>query len=178
MGNKRLTDEDIWVDKEWFINLDPVDKCAFMFIKARCDNVGVWVPYFKMAEGCIGKEVDWDALPKKCHDNIEILDNGKWWIIDFCAFQHADLIEYLIDKQDPLRTPKDLNTRKALKSYIRLLEQHGLTQRVLEVYAKGLYAPKVRQGEVRQGKAPIPEEEQAKIHEFINGTSKKMGADV
>ena len=116
---KRLHDASIW-DKPWFRKLAPIDKCAFGFIKDKCDNVGVWVPDFESAEFFIGAEVDWEALPEKLNGNIRILDNGKWFLVDFCEFQHKDLISG--------------STSNACKSYVSLLLKHDLLQGFMEKY--------------------------------------------
>jgi len=112
---KRLTDTEIW-EKPWFRILSPIDKCAIMFIKDRCDNVGVWIQDKVLAEFYIGGEIDWKTLPDRCNGNIEILDNGKWWLKDFCEFQYGELCE-------------DTNN-KARLSYVYLLKKHGLWGRV------------------------------------------------
>ena len=115
---KRFTDTGIWVDKPWFIELSPVEKCAWFFIKDRCDNVGVWKPNFKLAGLVMGDDIDWDVFLQKCNGNIEVLDNGKWWLLDFCYFQYGELKE----------------TCKPHQSYILLLKRHGLYQRVCKGY--------------------------------------------
>ena len=68
--SKRFTDTGIWVDKPWFIELTPAEKCAWFFIKDRCDNVGVWKLNFKLAELVIGGEIDWNAFLQMCNGNI------------------------------------------------------------------------------------------------------------
>jgi len=119
---KRFTDINIWFDKPWFIELTPDEKCAFMFIKDRCDNVGVWVPNFKIAETIIGAPINWDLLIQKVNGNIIILENGKWWMPDFCDFQYGKLKENCIPH----------------KSYIVLLKKYGLFERVIKGYSKGM----------------------------------------
>jgi hypothetical protein len=80
----------------------------------------VWIPDFKGAEFSIGEAVDWDALRAASNGNIEVLESGKWWLVDYCRFQHGDLFSH---KQSA-----------ALASYIKLLEEHGLTQRVKQQF--------------------------------------------
>ena len=119
---KRFTDINIWYDKPWFIDLTPVEKCAFNFIKDRCDNVGVWVPNYKLADAIIGEDVDWQGLTKKTNGNVVVLKNGKWWLPDFCDFQYGTLSENC----------------KPHQSYIALLKKHGLYNVVLKGYVKGI----------------------------------------
>lgn len=116
---KRFTDTGLW-DKEWFMNLSPVEKVAWFYIKDKCDNVGVWSPNFGLADFVIGDKIDWDKLIENTNGNIEVMDNGKWWLVDFCAFQHPDL---------------DSESKSApIKSYIALLKKHSLW----EAYTKAI----------------------------------------
>lgn len=142
---KRMTDTDIW-KKAWFMDLTPTEKLAWFYIKDQCDNVGVWTPNYRLAEFVIGSQLDWDKFAGKCNDNIYILDNGKWWIVDFCFFQHKDLVE------NP-----DGGKSKALQSYVRSLKEHGIYEYFLEQingHSMGIerapdghtYAPKARLG--------------------------------
>ena len=108
---KRFHDVDKW-EKEWYIALLPAEKCAWDYITSRCDNVGVWIPNFKLAEYVIGESIEWDKFAGKCHDNVMILKNGKWWLVDFCRFQYPELVE-------------STGCRPHL-SYIALLKKHGL----------------------------------------------------
>lgn len=108
---KRFTDTDIW-KRPWFRKLTPAEKCAFQFIRDNCDNAGVWIPDYEGAEFNIGEPIDWNSLSGKVNGNIEILENGKWWIPDFCEFQFGELHE---DTKN-----------KAHISHIALLKKHGL----------------------------------------------------
>ena len=117
---KRLTDTEIW-EKPWFMDLTPTEKLAFFYIKDNCDNVGVWTPNFRLAEFVIGSQLDWDKFAGKCNENIFIMDNGKWWLTDFCIFQHFDLV----------KNPDGGNSN-ALKSYVNRLKFHGLYNNFLD----------------------------------------------
>ena len=109
--SKRFTDTELWA-KPWFMDLTLAEKLAWFYIKDRCDNVGVWTPNFPLAEFVLGSPIDWEELRDKCHDNIAVLDNGKWWLVDFCSFQHPDL--------------NVKSTSKPIVSYIRALKKHEL----------------------------------------------------
>jgi 5-methylcytosine-specific restriction endonuclease McrA len=127
MSRKRFTDTTIW-EKPWFRKLKPAEKEAFRFIKDKCDAVGVWVPDKEAAEFFIGEQVDWDQLLNNCNGNIEILENGKWFIIDFCSFQYGKLNERC----------------KPHESYLKLLRKHGLVERInaIESEDKDTYTSK------------------------------------
>jgi len=120
---KRYTDREIW-EKEWFLKLSNDEKAAWFYIKDKCDNAGVWTPNFTLANFILG-EIDWNSLPEKLNGNVEILENGKWFLKDFCKFQYTNLNE------DSTSIP--------IQSHIKLLKEHGLWARV----SQGL--PKVSQ---------------------------------
>lgn len=113
--SKRFRDTGIW-KKEWYRKLTPEQKCAWAYLCDECDNVGVLALDTEAANFLIGAAVDWEALVKSCNGNIEILEDGKWWLVDFCLFQHGDLFGR---KQSSV-----------LDSYMGLLQKHGLTERV------------------------------------------------
>ena len=115
--SKRFTDIDIW-DKPWFMALTPEERNFWFYLTNRCDNVGVWTPNYISATLYIGGEIDWQGFINKVNGNIEILKNGKWWLIDFCRFQYNKLNENC----------------KPHKSYLALLERHGLLERVKGIH--------------------------------------------
>ena len=113
---KRFFDTGIW-DKEWFLELSDAERSAWFFILSKCDNVGVWAPNTSIFERLTGASVDWESFRERLNGNIEVLDNGKWWVVDFCTFQHPDLSE---DSKS-----------KPVQSYISLLKKHGLWERYI-----------------------------------------------
>jgi len=108
---KRFTDTDIW-KKKWFRKLSPTGKIAFKYIMDTCDNVGVWDGDTEVADFLIGEDIDWTSLVEKINGNIQILDCGKWWVVDFVRFQHSDMFSG--------------SQSNACKSYVRLLQKHNL----------------------------------------------------
>jgi hypothetical protein len=142
---KRFTDTDIW-QKEWFMSLSPTDKAAWHYLTAACDNVGVWAVNRALANFQIGAEVDWDSLVEKCNGNIRILDEGKWWLVDFCTFQHADLDES--------------SKSNAVQSYVKLLKKHGLFQEYMNT--TGTLHEGTKEQEREQVRERVKEEERAR----------------
>jgi len=106
---KRFFDTDVY-EKRWFRKLSCIHKALWSYITARCDNVGVWEPDVELAEVFLGEEISLDGFLEAVNGNIEILENGKWWLVDFCDFQYGELIEEC----------------KPHKSYLKLLAHHGL----------------------------------------------------
>ena len=107
--SKRFLDTGIW-ERPWFMELEPADKMAIMYLFAKCDAVGVWVPNFKLADFQLKATVDWDGLLGKCNGNIRVLEGGKWFLPDFVTFQYGELDEGC----------------RPHRAYIALLEKHGL----------------------------------------------------
>jgi len=87
---KRQMDTAMW-EKPWFRKLEPVLKIAWIYLLHSCDYVGVWDADYDLADFKIGTKVDWPKLKTDCNDNIEVLANGKWWIVDYCSFQYGDV---------------------------------------------------------------------------------------
>ena len=119
---KRFTDTEIW-EKEWYMLLSPKHKCLVRFIYDRCDAVGVWAPNWIMATMFIGEKVGMEDLAQIDEGNqFEVLENGKVFIPDFCAFQYGEL--------KPSCKPH--------VKYIRDLKKHKLFERVSKGYSKGI----------------------------------------
>lgn len=140
--SKRFTDNELW-QKQWFMDLSPIEKVAFFYIKDACDCVGVWNPNFKLADFLIGEGVNWGELRKKLNGNVELLSDGKWFIIDFVRFQYGELTEKC----------------KPHKKYIQVLKNHGLFERVLKGYTKGIDTLQEKEEEKELEKDKEKEEE-------------------
>jgi hypothetical protein len=133
---KRFADNAKW-NKSWFRKLCPSEKCAWYYITENCDNVGVWDADCELADFAIGAKIDWDNFIGKCNGNIELLDNGKWFLADFFIFQHGDF---------------DGDTRnRAHLSYVILLKKHGLYERVIKGLSRALVEPKEGLSKTLQG---------------------------
>jgi hypothetical protein len=112
---KRFLDTDLWSNRPWFRMLSPKEKAAWFYVTSMCDNVGVWPPDFEHANYMIGEEIDWEAFLGRVNNNIEVLQNGKWFIVDFCEFQHSDLLSGSVSKP--------------CMSYAKLIIRHNLQDR-------------------------------------------------
>ena len=156
---KRFIDTELW-RKEWYRKLTPAEKSAWLYLTTHCDNVGVIRVDTELAEYSIGTPVDWVSLPEKVHGNIEILENGKWWIRDFCEFQYGELHE----------------NNKPHLSYIALLRRYGLLSRFLRTNKGYGYPLQGVQDKTRKGLEKEKEEEEqgvsepfAELHKKFNG---------
>jgi hypothetical protein len=134
---KRLHDSGLW-SKPWFRVLTPAEKCAFQFLIDHCDGAGVWDADFEAAEFVIGDKVDWQGLPGKVKDNIVVLDNGKWWLVDFVNFQCGGEVS-------------ESTTNRAHLSYLKQLKKHGLYETYVEHCPGTRNPPRIRpKEELRQ----------------------------
>lgn len=117
---KRFSDTDLW-DKDWFMPLPQKQKLLFQFLFSKCDASGVWSPNYILASTYIGSKVSKDDL-KGLKNQIDILPDGKIFLIDFIEFQYGTLTE----------------TCMPHRKVIGLLKKHGLFERVSEGYQKGI----------------------------------------
>ena len=86
---KRFTDTAKW-DKEWYVELSPLHKLAWIYLCDRADAAGVLSFSRRMANAAIGEAVDWEAFLELCDARIEPLPNGKLWIRSFIPFQYPN----------------------------------------------------------------------------------------
>ena len=84
--SKRLTEVGKWSDN-WFMNLKPEHKLAWMYLCDSCDIAGVWDPNHRLADCQIGVEIDWDDFLRVCGKRVTRLSSGKLWIVHFVEFQ-------------------------------------------------------------------------------------------
>ena len=117
---KRFTDTDLW-DKEWFMSLSCKHKCLVRFIFDKCDQAGVWSANWALASAYIGDRVTHDDL-SALSGRIEQIGANKYFIPDFIEFQYGQLTE----------------SCRPHKKIISLLQKHGLYERVLKGYPKGI----------------------------------------
>lgn len=89
---KRDHDTEIW-SEDWFVNLSDSEMLFWFYIKDRCDHAGFWRPNFVIFEKITGRRINQqDFLNKMNSDKkrIEVLENGKWFITGYIAFQFCE----------------------------------------------------------------------------------------
>ena len=151
---KRFIDTEIWA-KKWFMELSPVYKLVYVYLFTNCDCVGVWTPNELLANFIIGeKSIDWDHFFNTMQRHIEILEDGKYFLIDFCDFQYGEL----------------KGTCKPHKKYIAELKKHNLFERVCKGYTKGIHTLQEKEKEQEQEKEEEKEEEKKKPDLIITKT--------
>ena len=91
---KRFTDTELW-DDDWFIGLPLQYKMFWFYIKDDCDHAGIWKPkkykFQLLTDLSINIE---DALIafNEGKERIKVLNEGRWYIVDFFHFQYGDCI--------------------------------------------------------------------------------------
>jgi hypothetical protein len=115
---KRFTDTELW-DQEWFMELTPKQKCLVQYFWAKCDNAGVLKPNWKLISLQIGEDVSENDLSDIDKGRQFESINGKVWAVEFIKFQQNGKLSY---RKPPHR------------QIIRLLTDHGLWQRFVELF--------------------------------------------
>jgi hypothetical protein len=86
---KRFTDTEIW-DKDWFMQLNPKQKCLVKYVRDKCDLAGIWSPNYRLASVYIGDSVTEDELLSIDNGNqFSKLKDGKIYCSGFIDFQYG-----------------------------------------------------------------------------------------
>jgi hypothetical protein len=88
---KRFTETEKWRDP-WFRKLRPFSKCLWQYICDQCDHSGVLDPDWELMSLQIGEPVGQEDL-QAFGERIQILPEGKIWIVKFIEFQYGQLSE-------------------------------------------------------------------------------------
>jgi len=90
---KRFTETTLF-DDPWFRKLPVHLKVFWEFLRAKCDNAGVWDPDLSLASFTIGAEITEKEILEHFNngkERIEVLPNGKWFLPQFIEFQYGEL---------------------------------------------------------------------------------------
>lgn len=89
---KRLHDTDIW-GEDWFAELPTKYKLLFLYIKDKCDNVGIWRPNKSAIEFLAGEKINLNEFLEVINsekERILVLSSGRWFIKSYFTFQYGD----------------------------------------------------------------------------------------
>ena len=117
---KRFIETAIWESPEFAYKPIKV-KLLTLFIISRCDAVGV----FEMAPFLISAYIGEDCSHEDIMSiplNIEEIEEGKYWLVNFCDFQYGELRE----------------SCKPHRKYIEMLRKLRFFERVSKGYRKGI----------------------------------------
>lgn len=148
---KRFTATEKWA-KPWFQELPPHLKCFWLYVCDNTDAAGVWEPNFKLASFQIGKTVT-EADLSQFGERIVKLENGKFAVVSFVAFQYGTL-------------SKDC---KAHIPVFRALEKHSLPGTLCIGYPKAMHSLQEEDKEKEEGTEA--EKEEGSPEGGVNGTA-------
>ena len=114
---KRFTDTNKW-DKLWYRKLPPEYKCLWDYLFTKCDVAGIYDVDIGLASFIIGVEFQYDIIIKTFKDQIQVINENKWWLIKFVDFQYGELSENCKPHQAVIKRLKKYN----LKGYTKGIE--------------------------------------------------------
>jgi len=86
---KRFTETTVWQEK-WHIRLRPELRLLWYYLWNACDHAGVWDSAMEMAEFFVGLPLPpEEEILAAYGGRVRKLANGKWFIVDFIAFQQG-----------------------------------------------------------------------------------------
>lgn len=89
-SRKRFIDAELFSD-EWFIDLEPKYKLAFIFLITNCGHDGIWKVSQKLLSFNIGENVELVGLKRALGSRVIELENGRLWFIPkFILFQYGE----------------------------------------------------------------------------------------
>lgn len=153
---KRLEDKEKWNHDVWFKKLSTKHKLLWIYLNDICDNVGVFILDIDLVKYQLKGEYSEEEIKNVFEGKIKDLNNGQWWIIEYCFFQYGK-----IDRNMPKNKPH--------KSYVELLDKHGLWIDYLQT----VNTPK----EKDQDKAKNPEKVKDPDKEIDTSTDKENDKD-
>jgi hypothetical protein len=86
---KRFTETSKW-GKPWHQDLPCRIKCLWDYLCANCNAIGVWEPNLSLASFQIGETISANDL-KYFKGKVEVLEDGKWLVVQFMRFQYGEL---------------------------------------------------------------------------------------
>lgn len=100
---KRFTDTDKW-KREWFYDLKPHAKLAWLYILDQCDHCGIWPRNFKLATEQLGFKLDHETLVDWFGAKVVPFDGDKYFIPSFFDFQYGQSKEGFKARQSAIAT--------------------------------------------------------------------------
>lgn len=152
---KRFTDTNKY-KKPFIRNLPGAYKLLWDFLYHDCDNAGIWIVDFEIAQLYIGKDMLISKektleLFNDCEQRIIEIDSGKkWFIPSFIEFQYGHLIE---TNRAHLNVISKLKSLNLIDNQLKIIKDH-----------KGLISP--LQGAKEKEKEQYKEKEMEKEKEI------------
>lgn len=166
---KRFTDTEIW-NQDWFLDIPKDYKLFYFYMKDSCNHAGIFKPNFRVFSALNECSINGDEaldLFNSDKERILVLENGRWFIIDFFKFQYGG----------------KLNTKNnAHKSALKSLEDNGVILKQI----KGVDLSETKEIDanpvLKTSKEPKVKkdttEREAKFKEFYDLYDKKKAPDL
>lgn len=85
---KRFTDTDKW-KREWFHDLKPNAKLAWLYLLDQCDHAGIWPRNFRLMSEQLGFKFDHALMIEWFFGKVIHFDEDKYFIPSFFEFQYG-----------------------------------------------------------------------------------------
>ena len=105
---KRFTDTDKW-KREWFMELRPHPKLAWIYLLDQCDHCGIWPRNFRLMSEQLGFRVDHQTLVDWFGNKLVLFDEDKYFIPSFFRYQYSESKDGFKAKQSAVKILLSLN---------------------------------------------------------------------
>jgi len=117
-SRKRFIDAELFQD-EWFIDLEPKYKLAWIYLMTNCGHDGIWKVSQKLLSFNVGENVEIVGLKRALGDRVVELEGGRLWFIPkFIAFQYGS---NLSKNNNVLKQFFEMDEKYNLLKYIDLI---------------------------------------------------------
>lgn len=89
--SKRFTDTELW-NEDWFISLPTAYQLFWLYLKDKCDHLGIWRPNLMSFQKIYGHEIKLKIAVEKFNEGKERvieLEGGRLWLTGFIPFQYG-----------------------------------------------------------------------------------------
>jgi hypothetical protein len=171
-SRKRFIDSDLFQD-EWFIDLEPKYKLAWIYLMTNCGHDGIWKVSQKLLSFNVGENVETVGLKRALGSRVVELDEGRLWFIPkFITFQYGT---NLSKNNAVLKQFFEMDEKYNLLPYIELeapneelpSPSRGATSRGYSI-GKGIGKDKIKYAEF----VSMTEEQYGKLIERMGSESK------
>ena len=122
---KRYISTDLY-QKKWYRSLNPKMKCVWIYLFTQSDHAGFFNVDLELISFMVGSKVTEKEIFTHLGDQIVTINQDKWWLRDFVAFQYGEL--------------KDTNN--AHRSVLKQLQKHNIDLEASEALPRGSSAYK------------------------------------
>ena len=124
-SKKRFIDAELFSD-EWFVDLEPKYKLAWIFLITNCGHDGIWKVSQKLLSFNVGENVELVGLRRALNKRIVEIEDGRMWFFpQFIKFQYGDNLSL---KNPTLKQFWEANAKYNLINYLEAPMQAPLEE--------------------------------------------------